>query len=210
MLIMVNKENSSRYGRELSSMHRLRKKVFKDEMKWPVNVISEMEFDQFDNDDACYLMHINPKDGEVDGSTRLIPTTKPYLLGDVFPQLIASGNVPREENIWETTRFCSDTDRAPKEMIGILAAGMLEFALMNGIKEYVSVSDIRIEPLIKRYGWVPERLGDVIDTGTEKAAGERFLVSPWTYRVVTAKCPFKNGSVISNITEQTNDIKKAA
>ena len=132
MLIIVNKENQSSYLKELASMHRLRKRIFKDAMKWPVNVVNGMEFDQFDTPDAHYIMHVN-QFGEVDGCTRLLPTTKPYLLGDIFSHLIDSGKVPRQEDIWESTRFCSDTSTAPKNIMGLLAGGMLEFALSKGI-----------------------------------------------------------------------------
>lgn len=211
MLILVNKLNKDKYLNELAEMHRLRKRVFIDHCKWPIREVNGMEIDQFDTDDAHYLLYLN-ENGDVEGSTRLIPTTKPYLLGEVFPHLIEDGKIPKSDNIWETTRFCGDAEKAPKNIAGILAAGMLEFALVNGIKEYVSVSDIRIEKTIKRFGWVPQRLGKVIDTGTEMAAGERFEVSPWTYRIVSSKCKLSEGSIISNLNEVTtpNVMKEAA
>lgn len=201
MLILVNKDNQHLYYKELSSMHRLRKRIFKDTLGWDVKVISGMEIDQFDTDDAYYLIHLNV-DGEVDACTRLIETTKPYLLADVFPEL-ANGYIPKNEYVWESTRFCGDHTTAPKNIMGILAGGMLEMALHFGIQEYVSVSDIRIETLIKRYGWTPRRLGKTIETGTDTAAGESFVVTLETYKKLSSKCAYHKPYFIENLQEFT-------
>tara|TARA_R110000868_G_scaffold218576_2_gene469223 strand:- start:147338 stop:147988 length:651 start_codon:yes stop_codon:yes gene_type:complete len=211
MLIIVNKDNQSKYSKELISMHQLRKKVFKDKLKWDVTIRNGMEFDQFDTPDACYLMHLNEK-GDVDGSTRLIPTLKPYLLGDVFPELLETEIVPKAENVWEATRFCSNSESAPKDIMAILLAGMLEFALQENIKEYLSVSDIRMEPLFRRNGWPAQRLGKVIDTGTDMAAGERLPVDYLTLRRVMSKCvstPYTSVQNLHEVCKLTNLMKVA-
>jgi N-acyl-L-homoserine lactone synthetase len=210
MLILVNQHNQDDYINELASMHHLRKRVFKDQLGWDVSITNGMEFDQFDTDDAHYLMHVNTS-GVVDGCTRLISTVHPYLLGDVFSELVGDYGVPKNDDIWETTRFCSDHSSAPKNIMGILAAGMLEFAISKGISEYVSVSDIRIETLIKRYGWCPQRLGKVINTGTDMAAGERFVVTSDAYEKVCSKCEISN-SIIHNLHEICNpyELQKVA
>lgn len=193
----------------LASMHRLRKRIFKDGCKWPVHVVNGMEFDQFDTEDAHYLVHVGGS-GEVTGCTRLISTIYPYLLGDVYPELIESGEIPHQRDIWETTRFCGDPINAPKNIVGILAAGMLEFALENDIKEYVSVSDIRIERIIKRFGWIPQRLGRVIRTTNESSAGERFVVTGKTYREVLLKSGIGSMKVIRNWNEMNIKTKDKA
>lgn len=200
MIIVVNKNNKHRYTKELASMHHLRKKVFKDSLKWNVNIINEMEFDQFDTDDAYYIMHISGT-GDVDGCTRLLPTTKPYLLGDVFPQLIENQEIPCDESIWESTRFCADKESAPKDIMPKLLSAMLEFALANGIKEYVSVSDVRIEPLLRRSGWETSRLGATINTGTDIAVGKRLPVTGEIFENVKSKYNPNISHVISNLAE---------
>lgn len=212
MLYMVNKNNQDQYYGAIQSMHRLRKKIFCDELGWQhadIRVDAMGEFDQFDTPEAHYLLHIG-EDREVDACTRLIPTCYPYLLGDVFPDLVGDMGVPRSWDVWETSRYCVDTSKAPKTMMGTLAAGMLEFALNNDIHSYVSVSDIRIEMIIRRYGWKPKRLGDTINTGTDISAGELFTVTPEVYQKVCSKSGVEPGSVISNLSEVVQDTRVAA
>jgi acyl-homoserine lactone synthase len=63
------------------------------------------EIDQFDNDDATYLIWAD-KD-EVLGGARLIPTHKPHLMSDVFPHIVTLGELPRTPRVWELTRLFS-------------------------------------------------------------------------------------------------------
>jgi acyl homoserine lactone synthase len=170
-------------------MHRLRHRVFIDQLKWPLGAIRSvdgMEFDQFDNDNAHYIVRLNGN-GDVDACTRLMPTTVPYLLGDVFSDLVQARPVPRCPRIWETSRFCADPATAPRNIVGQLVAAMLELALENGVTNYVSVSDIRIEPVLRRHGWPPQRLGEPRPTATDIAAGEIFEVSEAALERVRAK-----------------------
>ncbi|TAH34796.1 MAG: conjugal transfer protein TraI [Alphaproteobacteria bacterium] len=156
-------------------MHYLRYRVFRRRLEWPVSNFSCMEHDQFDTEDAVYIVHIDEKDN-VDACTRLLPTTKPNLLADVYPHLV-DGEVPKADDIWETTRFCADYETAPANITGLLVAAMLEYGIQLGLRHYVSVSDIRIEPLLRRAGWNPQRLGEPQPTGTDTAAAEIFEVS---------------------------------
>lgn len=199
MLYIICKENKHKYKKILNSMHELRKVVFKDTLKWDVYIEEGKEYDQFDTDNAFYLVCVDDSNNVV-GSTRLISTIYPYLLGDVFPELTGNYGVKKESNIWETTRFCGDPVNAPKDIMGQLALGMLEFGLIYNIKEYVSVSDIRIEKLIRKYHWFPERLGKTINTGTEVSAGERFPVNLQIYLNVRNGLGFDK-PVIQNIAE---------
>ena len=179
MFKVLSAANMQECADEFASMHRLRHRVFIEELKWPVGFIrsvSGMEFDQFDIPFAHYIVRLN-SEGQVDACTRLLPTTGPYLLGDVFSHLIQTIERPNSPAIWETTRFCADRRSAPKNIVGQLVAAMIEFGLAHGITNYVSVSDIRIEPLLRRHGWVPERISKPWATGTDMAAGELFEVS---------------------------------
>ena len=160
-------------------------------------MINGLEIDQFDIPEAYYLIH-RGDDGEVNGSTRLMTTDGPYLLGDVFPEMIKDQTPPRTNAIWESTRFCADNQTAPRQIAGILMAGMLEFALAMGIRNYVSVSDIRMETIIRRAGWATRRMGDVQSTGKEMSAAEWFEVSQQDYNNVCAKTQI-SGPVITNL-----------
>lgn len=202
MLLLISRDNAHFHWDALASMHQLRRTVFKERLAWDVNVINGLEIDQFDLPDAHYLVHIAP-DGRVNACTRLLPTTGPYLLADVFPELVDSG-MPHEQDIWESTRFCADQVTAPANIAAILMAGMLEFGLYAGLRAYVSVSDIRMEPIMRRAGWNPVRLGGTIETGTDTAAAEWLEVSP-EYLARVRHRAGATGSVIANLAELRNE-----
>jgi acyl homoserine lactone synthase len=175
MLNIISRENAPGHWDALASMHQLRRKVFRERLGWDVSVVNGLELDQFDLPDAHYLVHYAP-DGKVNACTRLLPTTGPYLLADVFPSLV-EGTLPRAPDVWESTRFCADQGSAPANIAAVLMAGMLEFGLFTGLRAYVSVSDIRMEPIMRRAGWSPKRMGGTVETGTDTAAAEWLEVS---------------------------------
>jgi len=202
MLIIVSSHNAALYWAELASMHHLRRRVFKERLGWNVSVINGLEIDQFDIPDAHYLLHLAP-DGRVNASTRLLPTDGPYLLGDVFPNLV-DGPIPRDRRIWESSRFCACPETAPANSAALLMIGMLEFGLQRGITAFVSISDIRMEPIVRRAGWAYSRLGGTLDTGTDTAAGERFEVTA-TYLARVRQRAGVQGPLLAN-TETLSDV----
>ena len=200
MIILVNKFNRHLYIKELASMHNLRKRIFKDRCGWDLNIINEMEFDQFDTDNASYILIVS--EGDVVGSSRLIPTLEPYLLNEVFSHIVNKITLPHSRDVWEITRFCADPQKAPKNIMGLLLTAIMEFGLNNQLANFVSIADIRTEPLIKRAGWYAERIGETINTGTEVAVGQRLIVDAMTYRRMKTKLLIQeNTPVISNYEE---------
>lgn len=161
-------------------MHQLRHRVFVEQLQWPTDgpimAVDGMEYDQFDNADARYVVRINDA-GEVDACARLLPTTGHYLLAEVYPELLGAHPIPRADDVWEISRLAADNTTAPRNILGQLIAVMLEYGLEQGLRNYVSVSDIRIEPLSRRAGWEITRLGPTTDTGTDTAAAEIYRVS---------------------------------
>jgi len=172
--------------------------VFRERLGWDVPVVNGLEIDQFDLPEAHYLVHY-ASDGRVNACTRLLPTVGPYLLADVFPELVDDA-LPRERYVWESTRFCADQATAPANIAAILMAGMLEFGLYAGLRAYVSVSDIRMEPIMRRAGWNPVRLGGTVETGTDTAAAEWLEVSP-AYLARVRDRAGATGPVIANLGE---------
>lgn len=74
----------------IDKMHRLRKIVFNDQLKWEVNVVRNWEIDHYDAVNPLYVIVTNGKQ-DVIGSVRILPTTGLNMLNDTFPQLL-----PRE------------------------------------------------------------------------------------------------------------------
>lgn len=205
MLEIITRDNAHLYYKELSSMHRLRHVVFKERLGWDLKCVNGLEFDQYDTEDAVYLIHKDSA-GEVNACTRLLPTTVPYMLEEIFPHLVEHKPMPKSYFVWETTRFGANTDTAPRNIVGILIAGMLEFGISMGIKNYVSVTDVPIEPLLKRAGWNPQRLGEPQYVGTDSllpAAAEIYDVNHDLLANVKRKAGL-NTHVISNLHQLPN------
>ena len=99
----------------LRGMFAARKQVFIDQLKWDLPVLDgRFELDQFDTPDARYLILLDPDDLRHRASARLLPTTAPHLLGDIYPHLCADG-APTSKGVWEISRFCLDPAQTPVE-----------------------------------------------------------------------------------------------
>jgi acyl-homoserine lactone synthase len=91
---IVDRSNRNAYRDELEQHFRLRHEIYVGERGWHDLARRDgREVDAFDNDDAVYLLGILPDKGVVAGS-RLVPSLKPHLMSEVFPQLAEDG-VPR-------------------------------------------------------------------------------------------------------------------
>jgi N-acyl-L-homoserine lactone synthetase len=155
------------FGRHLdllAAMYRLRRRVFKDRLDWSVSVSGELELDVYDALGPTYLILISDA-GEPVGSVRLLPTTGPTMLADTFPSLLGRVSAPRNERILESSRFCVDTTLAAEQagnglgrVTFILFAAMIEAARVAGADSIVTVTDIRMERILRRAGWLLRRI----------------------------------------------------
>jgi acyl-homoserine lactone synthase len=169
MLHVVTNENSDLYANELEQSYRLRHQVFVKERKWTdLARPDEREIDQFDDASAIYLLALEgANDRKVVGGCRLVPTTGPYLLPDVFPAL-AQQPVPRGPNVFEWGRLYVTPARregsgARRHTLSrttcIIIAGMVEYCLDEGIDELAVVSEMFFLPLFLGLGLQPKPLG---------------------------------------------------
>lgn len=81
---------SQLFGKLASYRH----KVFVERLGWQLQAEDGFEFDQFDRPDTVYVI-------------TLLPTTRPYVLGEVFPQLMRDLPVPDSPEVWELSRFAA-------------------------------------------------------------------------------------------------------
>ncbi|MCD8563304.1 MAG: hypothetical protein LRY54_04580 [Alphaproteobacteria bacterium] len=166
-------------------MHRLRKRIFVDAQNWDIPTFKDMEYDAYDNPAATYLVHLNTQ-GEVDGMVRVYPTDRPYMIKDVWPEVVEKIPMPSSEKIYEGSRFVIDSDVSKDEKKIIkeqLVCAMMEYGLENGIEYYVGVMpDNFWKSVFIRSGWTIEKLGKTIvaDDGSEIYAA-KFEVSNFHY-----------------------------
>jgi acyl homoserine lactone synthase len=138
----------------LKAMFRLRKKVFFDQLQWDVSVDGDMEFDRYDDLKPAYLIWCDDTKSTLYGSLRLLPTTGPTLLNDVFRKTYPRDADLCHPTIWEGTRMCVDNeaiaedmpDTSPQHAMSLMLLALAECAFEKGIKTLVS----NYEPHMKR------------------------------------------------------------
>ena len=155
----------------LTSMYRLRRRVFKERLDWSVSSSGELELDAFDAIGPIYLLVLDEA-REVIGCVRLLPTVGPTMLARTFPVLLEGRDPPCSSRILESSRFCVDTSRSSElgasglnRATFMLFAGMMETLRLQDADSIVTVTDTRMERILRRAGWpldrigVPQRLG---------------------------------------------------
>jgi acyl-homoserine lactone synthase len=152
MLEIVTSRNAHQYQDALRDMFDMRHRIFVERMGWEaLRKPDGLEKDQFDNDDAIYLL-LTDDDGTVIGSHRMLQTVKPHLFSDVFPQYCAVKGVQRGENILELTRTCVDEERLDKATMERarkrIMVGLFEFFVRTGYEHVTMLSPV---DLVFRY-----------------------------------------------------------
>ncbi|MCJ8157063.1 acyl-homoserine-lactone synthase [Sphingomonas sp. LaA6.9] len=156
----------------LRSMFEARKRVFVDLLQWDVPVLEgRYEIDQFDDENAVYIVLVDPTGAHL-GSARLLATSGPHILADLFAQLCDS-DVPRGPDIREITRFCLDRRLRAVERRHVrnqLVTALAEYALANGISRYTCVAERSWLDQILRFGWRCKLLGHPLNQGNALSA----------------------------------------
>ena len=99
--------NFSFYPDFIKSMFKLRDRVFRGRLGWDVTSVDGKEKDEYDDMNPVYMLSCNEKK-QVEGCWRILPTTGPYMLRDVFPELLRGERLPEDDNIWELSRLAVD------------------------------------------------------------------------------------------------------
>jgi acyl homoserine lactone synthase len=191
MIRIVTKDNAERHLGSLDQMHRIRKAVFKDRLGWDVKVSGGLEVDEYDALGPSYLLSID-RSGTLNGCVRLLPTTGPNMLRDIFPSFVTKAALPCGERVWEASRFAVSRNSTAAEL-GIsqttydLLIGVLKFGLSNGISMIACVVDVRMERILRRAGWQLERLGPAHRIGNTIALAGQLAVSAQILRQLEAR-----------------------
>jgi acyl homoserine lactone synthase len=183
MMQLITADYFGNFIGEIAEMHRLRYRVFRERLDWEVQVSGDMEVDEFDALQPCYLLQ-RASDGRIQGCVRLLPSTGPTMLRDTFPVLLDGAPAPISPVIWESSRFALDLPPdTPKATHGLatatyeLFAAMIEFGLSRQLTEIVTVTDARMERILRRAGWSLRRIGKPRALGSTLAVAGYLEVS---------------------------------
>jgi acyl-homoserine lactone synthase len=125
----------------LEKAWRLRHKIFVEEMGWLALARPDgREIDEFDDDHAVHLLAL--ADDELVGYSRLLPTTRPYVLSTHLPGL-CEGPPPSATHIVEWSRIgVADQVRTSGRRLNptalALLTGIVEWGLPRGLRGFVS------------------------------------------------------------------------
>jgi acyl homoserine lactone synthase len=175
MLKLIEGSYASFFPKEIDAMHRNRAETFAERLGWDVVVKDGYERDAFDDTNPLYLVSVDPDTEEYRGSLRMLPTTGPNMLRDVFPQLL-DGDYIESATVWEVSRICAVTvpgqsERSPSGVNTVLSElilGIGEVGVAAGLTQVVAVFDARIFRVLKAAGCnpdivgTPQRIGDVM------------------------------------------------
>lgn len=162
MILVIDALNRSRLKAVLDDMFELRARVFAGRLGWDVEVRGGQERDPFDALDPAYVVGLDGE-GRVVSCARLLQTTGPHMLADVFGAILDGEPPPRSPHLWESTRFCVDTERLGRgtgegsvsRATCELMVGTLEYARRSGIADIVTVIDPVMDRVLRRSGNAP-------------------------------------------------------
>jgi len=162
MVLVLDATESFRRNAVRQDMHRVRKAVFVDRLGWRVPVVDgEYEIDEYDEEGAVYLVALDRATGGHLASVRLLPSTRPHILGDFYESLCRDG-APRGLDVWEISRLCATPDLPRDKELRArhkISTALIEYALLHGITRYTCVLNVSWLPTLLAPGWPCEPLG---------------------------------------------------
>lgn len=170
-----------------SAMLQDRKTVLIDQLGWDLQSPDGLhEIDAYDGDETLYLIVYQLGTCRHLGSVRLLPSTGPHLLGDVFPHL-CEGGVPIGPDVCEITRLVTTPGLSRAEALQVrrrLSIALFEHALAAGITRYTMVTHLPWLPSLLSIGWDAEPLGlPHIEGNAAIAALQIFVNEPTLQRL---------------------------
>ncbi len=158
MIHVISAANRHLYEDVIEQHFRFRHEIFVEERKWEaLRRPDGREIDFYDNEDAIYMLAL--EDRRVVGGSRLYPTTKPYMMSEIFPHLAAVRGCPADALAWEWSRFCVARDRRDGRVNLQLMAAAQEFCLDQGIERLCLVMETWWLPRFHEIGFVVTPLG---------------------------------------------------
>ncbi len=126
--------------------------VFVRRLGWPLPDIKEnetIEWDQFDGDNTVQIAALTSQQ-QVCGCARLMPTTYPYLLQELFPRT-PEFDLPSSPTVWELSRFAGSGMQ--------LFPCVMAVAASLGATRIIGVVTHAIARLYRRFGLDLQRVG---------------------------------------------------
>jgi len=175
MIHIINKHNRHLYGCILEDMYRLRHKIFVEQRGWSrLAKIDGLERDEFDTDDAIYLLKLSP-DMEILGGMRIYPTTVKTQLNSIFREACVLAAPPSDSRDFELSRYfivdSKSRSKTGKPVHYELYTGLFEFAVATGIRSVSCFTETSNFVRSARMPWEVQQLGVPMEYGEPGESG---------------------------------------
>jgi acyl-homoserine lactone synthase len=160
MIHVITSQNAGDHDDLMEQVWRFRHRQFVERLGW-TELRSEhgREFDRFDTDDAIHLALV--KAGAVVGYTRLLRTSGPHLLANIYPEIMQGHSWPRADDIYEWTRCICDEQAGSiggVQASHMLITGILEFCLLAGIRGMIVETHPKLVTWMRETGYEVQAL----------------------------------------------------
>jgi acyl homoserine lactone synthase len=167
MFVTIQAHEYHKYPVLMEKMFKLRKRVFADQLGWDVPVNGDYERDEYDALKPVYLVWCGPGRTTLYGMMRLMPTTGPTLLYDVFRSTFPDTASLVAPGIWEGTRMCIDEQAIaadhpeidPGRAFSLMFLALCECAMEHGIHTMISNYEPQMKRIYRRAGVDVNELG---------------------------------------------------
>ena len=148
----------------LIEMHKLRKLIFKDRMEWNVDISSEgLEIDEYDLPETVYII-VRDEQGRAVGIWRMLPSTSPSMIRDIWPEFLVDFPMPQHPDTWEVSRFgvhCYTHDRRDhirqvSQVTAKLITALLTVTSMTGIRDIYTMYNPQVGRSVQRIGFIAD------------------------------------------------------
>jgi acyl homoserine lactone synthase len=153
---------------DLQHLYAYRYAVFVQRLGWELPAQNGLEIDQFDRPDTLHVI-ARTDNGDICGCARLLPTSSPYLLSEVFPELMNGLPLPHSDDVWELSRFSATdltgTVASQSWLCRDVMTATIACAHKVGAKRLIAVTSKGIERILTRLGlnWSP--IGPTVTVG---------------------------------------------
>jgi acyl homoserine lactone synthase len=186
MFITIQGHQYKEYGTLINHMFKLRKRVFFDQLNWNVQLAGEHERDAYDELQPAYLLWVSQNQQVLYGCIRLMPTTGPTLLYDVFRKTFPESVNLIAPDIWEGTRMCIDENLVARDhpeldtnkAYCLMLLALCECAIEHGIHTLISNYEPHLRRIYRRAGAEVQELGRADGFGRLPVCCGTFEVSP--------------------------------
>lgn len=179
---MIEVIQTGQFGKTTSiiEMHKVRKLIFKDRMGWDVDInAGGLEIDDYDLPETIYIL-VRDDYGRVSGVWRMLPSSSPSMIRNIWPAFLNSIEMPVNDKAWEVSRFGvytyedspRDNIKASNRITAELILGLLSVCTITGITDIYTMYNLQIAKAVRKIGFYAEETSDQMPIeGNQSVAG---------------------------------------